>query len=99
MSTAMINKMPTSKKIEWIISIAIPLALWLIPTGDVYTTQVRWYCVWTVWMLLVVAFDLLNQFIPAFLMPVMYYIFNRIREKRAEKRLRKVARKEGKSVK
>ena len=34
-----------------------------------------------------------------FLMPVMYYIFNRIREKRAEKRLRKVARKEGKSVK
>lgn len=74
MSTAMINKMPTSKKIEWIISIAILLALWLIPTGDVYTTQVRWYCVWTVWMLLVVAFDLLNQFIPAFLMPVMYYI-------------------------
>ena len=33
-----------------------------------------------------------------FLMPVMYYIFNRIREKRAEERLRKVARKEGKSV-
>ena len=34
-----------------------------------------------------------------FLMPVMYYIFNRIREKRAEKRLRKIARKEGKDTK
>lgn len=33
-----------------------------------------------------------------FLMPVMYYIFNRFREKREEKRLKKVARKEGKNV-
>lgn len=69
-----VQPMSTSVKIKWILSILIPFAIWMIPTGEVFTTQVRWYAVWTIWMLVVVAFDLLTPFVPAFLMPVMYYI-------------------------
>ncbi|MDO4280477.1 MAG: SLC13 family permease [Peptococcaceae bacterium] len=74
MSTDTGAKMSTSKKVQWIISIVVPVILWVIPTNDVYTRELRWFCVWTCWMLLVVAFDLMTSFIPAFLMPVMYYI-------------------------
>lgn len=68
------EKMVLSKKVEWILSLAIPFIIWLIPVNEVFTAQIRWFTVWTCWMLLVVAFDLMTQFIPAFLMPVMYYI-------------------------
>lgn len=64
----------SSKRVKWILSILIPVAILLIPTNETFTTQIRWFCVWTCWMLLTVAFDLMTQFIPAFLMPVMYYV-------------------------
>ena len=68
------TKISPAVTVKWALSLLIPLAIWLIPANAVFTVQIRWFAVWTCWMLLVVAFDLLVPFIPAFLMPVMYYI-------------------------
>lgn len=66
--------MDKGTKIKWMLSVLIPFFIWMIPVNTIFTIQIRWFAVWTCWMLLVVAFDLLVPFIPAFLMPVMYYI-------------------------
>lgn len=68
------TKISPAVTVKWALSLLIPLVIWLIPANAVFTVQIRWFAVWTCWMLLVVAFDLLVPFIPAFLMPVMYYI-------------------------
>lgn len=60
---------------KWGISLLIPFIIWRIPCTDIFTKEIRMFLVLSIALILVVAFDLFdNMFIPAFLLPVGFYL-------------------------
>lgn len=68
------TKLTRSEKIKWLIVIAIGAICWLIPTNDVYTSDVRKFTVITLVAILIVAFELMNIIIPAIFMCFAYVL-------------------------
>lgn len=70
--------MEKSKKgltVKWAISILIPVLILLTPTNELYTSEIRMYLALSLWMILAVALELFDSvFIPAFMLPVLWYI-------------------------
>lgn len=67
----------TSKKewTTWLINLVVPLFLFLIPTSEVFTSQIRLFLVVTLMAILAFAFDSLPQAVPAIILPVSYVLF------------------------
>lgn len=58
---------------QWILTIAIPIVIILIPKNDTFTYQVSAFLACSLWFILCAAFELFpSLFIPAFLLPVLY---------------------------
>lgn len=62
--------MSGSKKIEWIVSLAVPAILLVMPA----TNNVKLFLAITLWGILTIAFDLMNKLVPALLMPSLYVL-------------------------
>ena len=61
--------------VKWILSVAIPVAILLIPKNDVFTQQVSTFIACSLWLILCAAFELFpSLFIPAFLLPLLYVL-------------------------
>lgn len=59
------------QKAQWIVSIALPLALLLLPID----WSLKLFFAVTLWGILTVAFNTMHQLIPSLLMPAMYVLF------------------------
>lgn len=62
----------TSTMVKWFITIGLPVIIFLLPLNEVFTQQVKWFTVLTIWALLCSAFELLDLYVPAILLPVLY---------------------------
>lgn len=67
--------MPTSAKIKWIINILLPAAVFLIPTTDQFTMQIKVFLALTLLSILMMAFDLIPIIVPSLFLPLSYWIF------------------------
>lgn len=66
----------TNKKtiIGWLISILVPCLIYMIPTTSIFTADLRLFLMLTLFVILIIAFELLPQLIAAFLLPSLYLI-------------------------
>ena len=60
--------------IKWFITVAAPLLFFLIPTGGNFTPESRMFVVTSVMAILCMAFGLLDNMIPALLLPAAWWI-------------------------
>ena len=70
-----IKQMSKTELLKWIANFAIPLALFLIPCGEVYTMQVKLFFVSTVFAILCFALETLDQTGVAIMLPVFWVFF------------------------
>ena len=68
----MSTKIDKSYLMKWIVTFAVPLLIWLIPTNEVFSSDLRLFLVITVFVILMVAFEFFNLYIPAMLLPLLY---------------------------
>ena len=62
------------KTIGWLISILVPFIVSFVPVTEVYTESLRLFMMITLFVILIIAFELLPQMIAAFLFPSLYLI-------------------------
>ncbi|MEG6616688.1 SLC13 family permease [Peptococcaceae bacterium 1198_IL3148] len=58
----------------WLLTIGLPLLVMLIPVTEVFTSQMRIFFAGTLCAILLFAFELLPQLIPALFLPVFYVV-------------------------
>ncbi len=56
----------------WLITLAVPILILLIPESAAYTHAIKWFFAITILMILIVAFETLPILIPSLLLPVIY---------------------------
>lgn len=61
---------------KWAVTILLSVVVACIPLNDVYTSEMRWFFVVTIFNILLLAFGLLPTIVPAILLPLGYWIFN-----------------------
>jgi len=66
------NKLTKKSIIQWIITLGVPLLMFLIPTNELFTPEIRLYLIFTVFIILMVAFEFFTILIPAILLPSLY---------------------------
>lgn len=59
---------------KWIITLAIPLLIYCIPTGEIFTKDLQLFLMITIGVILAVAFEFFNLMIPALLLPLLYIL-------------------------
>lgn len=67
--------MPTKTKISWAITVLIPVLIMLIPVTEVFTMQIKLFLALTICAILIFAMELMDNLIPALLLPMCYYVF------------------------
>lgn len=72
---ANIQKADKSYLIKWIVTLLVPLAIFLIPINAVYTGQVRLFFVITAFSLFVMAFEFFDVIVISVAMPVLWVLF------------------------
>lgn len=70
----MTNSFSKNEKIKWAVTILTTVAILLIPTNDIFTSQIRTFIAITMCMVLVIAFEFFDYIIPALLLPCLYII-------------------------
>lgn len=68
---------PLSKrdKICWLVTIAITIALCIfVPVNDVWTISIKKFIVITIFAILLFCFELMDNYIPSLLLPVLYIL-------------------------
>ena len=68
----MSTKIDKSYLMKWIVTFAVPLLIWLIPTNEVFSSDLRLFLVITVFVILMVAFEFFNLSCHAITV-VIYY--------------------------
>lgn len=64
-----------SNLIKWGITFLVPFTVWCIPTGGVYTDQMRLFFVITLAAVMFMAFEFFNLMVVSLLLPMTYLIF------------------------
>ena len=64
------------KLVKWVVTILIPVIILLIPVNDVFTWQIKFFSASTLCAILMFAFEILPNLIPAMLLPVVYILAN-----------------------
>lgn len=74
MSTSIMST--TKGRVGWITAIvAAALMIVFIPVNDVFTYQMKAFCVITLTIIIILGFELLNNFIAGLLLPTLYVLF------------------------
>ena len=68
------EKMSTAQKVKWLIAVILPVCILLIPEGSVFTREIKWFLAVTLWGILCFAMELLDNTVPAILLPFMYVL-------------------------
>lgn len=74
MSTAR-KPFPIKTLIMWLVTLALPLGVYFIPTNDLFTSQMKIFLVITVFAILIIAFESLPKSVITILLPVSYILF------------------------
>lgn len=69
------STMSKATKIKWIVTIALTLAVYLIPTNDIYTKQISLFFTVTVFGLLLMAFEFFDPLVVSVVMPMGWVLF------------------------
>ena len=64
------------KMIMWIITILVPLSIFLIPTSENFTAEIRMFFIITLIAIFMWAFELMHFIIPSLMLPVFYMLAN-----------------------
>jgi len=64
------------KKISWALTILIPMAVMVIPTGEIFTEAMRLFVAITLGFIICVAFENLPYLIPSIMLPLAYTLTN-----------------------
>ena len=80
MSANILEPVDKTKMIKVIISVVIPIFIFLIPVTDVFTSDMRTFLALTAWMLLWAAFEITDLLVPSLLWPVLLIILGIIPE-------------------
>lgn len=67
-------KLDKKGKICWLICVLIPVVVLLIPLNEVFIAPIRNFFAITLFFILVVAFELLDSYIPALFLPAAYIV-------------------------
>ena len=70
-----INKTTKKEWIIWAACIIVPLLLFLIPTSEQFTAQIRLFLVLSFMAILMFAFEIVPQAVPAIVLPIAYVLF------------------------
>lgn len=65
-----------SEKMKWCITVLIALIIFLIPSNEIFTMQIKSFCIITIVGILLMAFELIPAFIAATFMPIGYWLLN-----------------------
>ena len=60
--------------LKWLVAIVIPALLFLIPVGDVFTAPIRLFFVVTLFMMIVIALELVPILMSAIFLPALYIL-------------------------
>ena len=60
--------------IGWIVSILVPVIVSLLPVSGIFTGSLKTFFVITLFVILIIAFELLPKLIAAILLPSLYLI-------------------------
>lgn len=74
MSTTASSNLSSKRLFFWILQFCLPAALFLIPTNDLFTGQMRLFCVITLFAIIAFATETFQQTFIAFLLPIAYLI-------------------------
>lgn len=69
------STMSKATKIKWIVTIVLTLAVYLIPTNDIYTKQISLFFTVTVFGLLLMAFEFFDPLVVSVVMPMGWVLF------------------------
>ena len=69
-------KLTTTQKIKWVILLIALLVLWIVPCGEVYTQQVKYFCMISVAGIYMMAFELVPAFVAALAIPTGYWLLS-----------------------
>lgn len=76
MSTSLQEKMAFDRSllIKVLITFGIPVIIWLIPTNEIYTREMRLAIAFTFWMLAWAAFELSDLAVPSLVWPILLVV-------------------------
>ena len=68
------QKLTKVKLLGWFLTIAIPLMIFFIPTGEFFTTTMKLFLMISTAILCVIIFENMHLIVPAILMPILYVL-------------------------
>lgn len=68
-------KMTKSDMIKWLITLVVTAAIFIIPSGGLYTIEMKKFLVITVFALFIIAFEFFPSAVMVILLPVLYIVF------------------------
>lgn len=74
MSSVTQKSMSTKTKVSWFFAVALPLVILLLPVDETFTLQIKIFLAITLCAILIFAMELLDNVIPALLLPFLYYV-------------------------
>lgn len=63
-----------SSLLKWLVAIILPLLIWLCPVTELFTANLKMFSVITVFIIAIIALELLPVLIAAVLLPTLYYL-------------------------
>lgn len=68
------NSFSISKKdaLKWLVAVAIPLIIWLMPVTETFTVQIRLFLMITIFAIAAMVMNLLPNMLVAIILPTLY---------------------------
>ena len=76
MSLDIDKRLDKASVVKWLIVFGITLTIFLVPIAETYTVQIRNFLCVTIFLILLLVFDLLDIFFIGIMLPMGYIIFN-----------------------
>lgn len=70
-----VKGLSTAKKIQWLITILVPICLYFYLGSTTITYELKMFLVCTIFVILIMAFDFFHMLIPSILLPALYCLF------------------------
>lgn len=71
---ASFSKLNKASMMKWLISLLVPLLIYLTPTTELFSSEIRLFLVFVTLIILIIAFDLLEVTIAAIALPTLFVI-------------------------
>lgn len=62
--------------VGWLLTLVLSAAAALLPAGEIFTNPIKWFCVITIFCIMLFAFELIHSTIIALLLPLLYHLCN-----------------------